>query len=678
MKWFTDRGLKALEYQQKAITAIKKSMLERPISILAAAPSAGKTYMTIHIIDEYLKENPTHKVIVLAHGTTILRTQFHQEIVNINNLSPLCFKSKIVESHTEYDVNVGVNVCLPQTLYNKPIPKIDLLVVDEAHEFYFPTKTGDKNMMKNIINTCKPKKQLLLTGTPAKFILHNYHIVPITLNTLFDANMVTDLYVEIATSSYDFNLKNFNADNELTKKSTFNNNETNKTLDDLLEKVVNRLKSFKSTDIVNFIPNWLPTLKHLKKTMFACKSQLQARQVQNYFNNKGINSALSISDTDVNSEEIQRFLDDDDCLILIVVGRGILGFNMKELHNVVDMTMSYNINRVYQLMCRVVRPNGDMNKLFFKVVPNTLSDFYKYIMTAVMALSEEEFYLKFNGKNFNDMYIPVIKSNNNKIKTKNINITKTKSGIRPVEFEGLPAFSFFKDIYHKKDALLHTYALTTIRTVRDEFSDYKPNGYWTIERCIEDAKQFNKVIDWKIKSGGAYGASRRLGCYEKCTAHMNKVISLTIDSCIESAKRFNTVTEWRFKRRRAYEASKEVGCYEDCIAHMNDNSFTHWTVESCIENAKQFNVRKEWKNKFSGAYRAAKRLGCFDECVAHMEKNIVGIPWTVESCIESAKPFKLKSEWAKNTGGAYKAAKKLGCFDECVAHMTDNDRRLKL
>ncbi len=648
MNWFIKRGLKELEYQQLAISEVKKSMVERPITILAAAPSSGKTYMTIHIIDEYLKENPNHKVIVLAHGTTILRTQFHQEIVNIDNMSPLCFKSKIVESYTEYDKSVGVNVCLPQTLFNKPIPKIDLLVVDEAHEFYFPTKTGDKNMMKNIIDTCKPKKQLLLTGTPAKFILHNYHIVPITLNTLFDANMITDLYVEIATSSYDFNLENFNADNELTKKSKFNNNETNKTLDDLLEKVVNRLKSFKSTNIVNFIPNWLPTLKHLKKTMFACKSQEQARQVQNYFNNKGINSALSITDTDVNSEEIQRFLDDDDCLILIVVGRGILGFNMKELHNVVDMTMSYNINRVYQLMCRVVRPNGDMNKLFFKVVPNTLSDYYKYIMTAVMALSEEEFYLKFNGKNFNDMYIPVIRSNNKKeTNTKNNNIKRTKKSIIPVEFEGLPAFSFFKDIYHKKDALLHTYALTTIKTVRGEFLACRPNGFWTVEKCIEDAKRFEKKFDWMNNSKGAYKAAKKFGCFDECVAHMPSIIELRILSCIESAKLFKTKTAWRKECKNKYDAARRLGCLDECIAHMEkpyksqkeiqdilqkempytkymdksyDNQFRH-TIKSCIESAKPFKTKTAWRKKCGGAYHAAKRLGCLDECTAHMEKK---------------------------------------------------------
>ena len=40
---------------------------------------------------------------------------------------------------------------------------------------------------------------------------------------------------------------------------------------------------------------------------------------------------------------------------IIVVGRGILGFNFEQLVNVVDMTGSQNIDRIFQLMARVVR-----------------------------------------------------------------------------------------------------------------------------------------------------------------------------------------------------------------------------------------------------------------------------------------------------------------------------------
>ena len=81
--WFEGRGLRVLNYQEDAITKVLESINLREITVLAAAPSAGKTLMTIYVIEEYLKQNPNHKVLVLAHGTTILRTQFHDVLEEI-------------------------------------------------------------------------------------------------------------------------------------------------------------------------------------------------------------------------------------------------------------------------------------------------------------------------------------------------------------------------------------------------------------------------------------------------------------------------------------------------------------------------------------------------------------------------------------------------------------------
>lgn len=75
--WFTSRGLKVLAYQTTTIAKVKDSLDKEPITVLAACPSAGKTVISIYSIEEYLHDNPNHKVLVLAHGTTVLRTQYH-------------------------------------------------------------------------------------------------------------------------------------------------------------------------------------------------------------------------------------------------------------------------------------------------------------------------------------------------------------------------------------------------------------------------------------------------------------------------------------------------------------------------------------------------------------------------------------------------------------------------
>lgn len=570
--WFENRNLKVLAYQTETINKIKDSLSSQEITVLAACPSAGKTIMAIHCIEDFLQKNPNSKVIVLAHGTTVLRTQFHDVLEEIKPN----FTYSLANNFGEYDEIKAVNVCLPQTLNKKSLTKIDLLVVDEAHQFYFA------DMVQEIIKKTKPQKQLLLTGTPSVFILKDMPIIPVTLNTIFDEDMISDVYIEIATSCYNFSAYDYNQNDELKEEIEFKELDTKKTLDDLINKIVEKLKSIRGNEYINLLPEWLPTLKRLQKTMIACKSQRQAMQVKNYFDKIGVKSALSISDIDYDSAEIENFKADHDCLILIVVGRGILGFNYPELVNVVDMTTSQNIDRIFQLFCRVIRkhPTGE-KKLFFKITPNTLSDWYKYIMTGVVALSDEYYYTHFNGKNFNSMKIPV-RTNNNTLNIPNddkpIEPRARKKlqhkGISPIDFSGLPVLELFKDIYHKKNSLLHVYAFTTVYSVKSEFMKTRiASENWTKESCIESAQKYQRLIDWTNNEWSAYCAAHRNGWSEDCTMHMIKQAhkprtDWTKEMCIESALPYEDYTDWNKNCPNEYRFAQKNNWMNECTEHM--------------------------------------------------------------------------------------------------------------
>jgi superfamily II DNA or RNA helicase len=665
-QWFESRGLRVLTYQSEAISKVQESLQQREITVLAACPSAGKTLMTIYMMEEYLRENPNHKIMVLAHGTTILRTQFHDVLVE-NNPD---FTYNLVEKFTQYDVTADVNICLPQTLAGNVLNKIDLLIVDEAHQFYFAEK-----MMKEIIKQTKPKKQLLLTGTPSPFIRKGFKIIPVTLNTIFDEGMISDLFVEIATSSYTFDpMIDFNPNtDELRTSVHIKDSETKKTLDDLVSKIVERLKSIRGNDYQNLLPEWLPTLKRLQKTMIACRSQQQAMQVKHYFDKIGVKSALSISDIDYDSSEIEVFKQDVDCLILIVVGRGILGFNYPELVNVVDMTTSQNVDRIYQLLCRVIRkhPEGQ-KKLFFKVAPNIHSDYYKYIMTAVLSLADETFFTKFNGKNFSDMIIPVIKTKREHHEPNNNggNGKPRPKTLKPIDFEGLPVFEFFKDLYHKKDALLHVYAYTTVRDVRAEFMIFKPQGYWTKEKCLESALKYQRPIEWEKNDNGAMQAAQRNNWYDECTAHMTKQKNWTREMCIESALKYQTRSEWEKYDNNALQAAQRNNWYEECISHMVVcKNAGYWTKEKCIESALKYEIHSEWAKNENTAYNTARTNGWLKECTIHMSKRKSMKYWTKEKCLESALKYKTKIDWIKNDSTSYQNARENGWLNECCKHM---------
>lgn len=516
--WFTYRGLKVLKYQSEVLQKIEKSMQKQEITVLAACPSAGKTIMSIYCIENYLIEHPLAKVLVLTHGTTVLRTQFHDVL---EETKP-AYTYNLVAKFSEFDYSKQVNVCLPQTINGNLLPHFDLLVVDEAHQFYFA------DMVQEIIKRIAPSKQLLLTGTPSVFIQRGFSIIPIPLLRIYDEGMIADVRVEIATSSYNFDIiKDYNEDKELKSEIEILENETTKTLDELLSKIIAKLNNN------NSIHTWSQTLAELKKTMFACKSQQQAVQVKQYFDNIGIKSALSISDIDTDSTEIWRFKTETDCLILIVVGRGILGFNYAELVNIVDMTTSQNIDRIYQLFCRVVRKHSDGDKkLFFKIAPKDKSDYYKYIMTGVLALSSEEFFCKFNGKNFDDIKIPVIKNNKTyhyNYKTRKCVRTDKDKIYKPIDFSNFPVLEFFKDVY-ENNKTLSTYTMTDIKEVRAEFLSRKPyNGMkrttsvlelHLMNRCMEVARKYLSVRRWERKDNANYQIAVKYGWLDLCTEHM--------------------------------------------------------------------------------------------------------------------------------------------------------------
>lgn len=238
--WFTNRKLKVLKYQTDVLGEIKTSMSKQEVTILAACPSSGKTIMSIYTIEDYLSQYPTHKVLVLTHGTTVLRTQFCEVLDEVHPR----FSYNLVEKFTEFDYNAQVNVCLPQTLNNNILNHIDLLVVDEAHQFYFA------DMVQDIIKQIKPSKQLLLTGTPSVFIQKDYKIIAVPLMTIYDEGMVADVRVEIATSSYNFDIiRDYNDDKELRGDVEILESETQKTLDELLGKIIVKLGD-------NYIRTW--------------------------------------------------------------------------------------------------------------------------------------------------------------------------------------------------------------------------------------------------------------------------------------------------------------------------------------------------------------------------------------------------------------------------------------
>jgi superfamily II DNA or RNA helicase len=618
-QWFNSRNLEVRNYQIEKLQEIEIE-IKKSIVVLAACPGSGKTNMSIAYIDLYLQKNPTSKVLVLTHGTNQLKYQY---LSNVEKTKPAF---TYTTDHT--DVTKQVLITLPQSVNKQKLGKFDLVVVDEAHQFYFKNKKSEDlsaqmGMVQNILKQTKPKQQLLLTGTPSPFILKNmmyngnFFITIVDMHTLYKLGYLENVYLETATTTYKYNRDDLNKSAELKTAIKFTQLETDKTLDSVLTKIISRLKSTIKTksveyalkgQLIDFNLGW----KNIAKTMFVAKSQEEAKQIKKYFDGHNVKNKMSISDTDSDSSQIEEFKNDVTCSILIVCNRANIGFDYPELINLVDMSGSANVDRLYQMFARLVRKNKKSpKKFFFKVVPNNLNNYYRYIMEAMLHLTHEDFLIQFNGKNFNKLKFPIAvkKCKNTTVRKK----CKTQEKIDFIPSVSIESIIKMNELFHKHDEVLNGYIFINMEDVnRQLFGGKVPKGYWTKENLQLEANKYTSLKDFINNSNGAYGVALNLGIMHDITKHMIKSSQFPRNywnlEKVEELKKLLLTCESRTKFAETYNSTYEfildnkLNYILELLPCKIGNNFD--TLQKVVDDSLKYNSVSEWRKK-SKAYGQA-------------------------------------------------------------------------
>lgn len=659
-RWFSERKLQLRPYQPEKLLLVNSSILKELLTVLAAAPNSGKTYMSICFCDWYLEHiNPNARILVLTHGTSTLRSQYAADVKVVKPN----YTYKLLEKGGTID-NSQVVITLPQTIKGKKLPHFDLLINDEAHHFYKAT------MVQNIIRRAGIKDQILLTGTPSSFVgKEEYNIIPITLDYLMQQGYAADVDISISPSPYDFLDEDYGQGGDLRK--TADKKITQSATHGTLE-----------TMFIN-----VPDIKH-QKTLYVCRNIAQARHVKLFLDSRKINSLLSTSDNDLESTGMIEFKTNKNISALIVVNRGVLGYSYTELLNVVDLTCSRNIDRQFQLLCRLVRKGrAQLKKRLIKIVPERYTELFKYVMLCTIHMSHEYWYLNYNGTNEMNLEIPklgkVEKSDSNEVK------------LGEIKDDRISLFDFgisMSQVYERGRGM----DTTTLGRVRAEILGLREmeswggsRVIWTRDTAYHDALKYPTREEWVTNSAGAVFYAKQQGkeFFDKCTAHMpwkGGVRGRTWDDVMIIAKKYKTKEEWRLGPDRASyiwaSASKNKkanpGKWETCTAHMVTGIMGGsgvWDKESVIAVAKKCKTVTEWMQKYGGAAHWAKKNGVWDLCIAHME--VVRTKWTkqtvMKTVMDAKKEGKSRSEWRDENGGAAKFAEKEGFLDECLAHFPE-------
>lgn len=373
--------------QEAGLSTVQLILEKTNIAVFSMCPGGGKTISAIHELCHILKQGG--RVLILAHGTNVLQTQWVSVLTKFS-----------IEHSTDINSNAGVIVTIPQAIYSK-LPKklsFDYVVIDEGHEFYYA-----EMVQKILARLKKDAKQLILTGTPSVFIKEGITPVVVAATEVYKEGRLSDTFFGMTMGCQSIRDEDYNEQQEV--KSTFT--EKRKDLEASLEETVTTISKRLAKEAGLKERSAKAVFTHLKKTMIATRNIEQATILFKALKKMKIPVVVSTHGEDNKSANISKFLLDPSIQVLIVVRRGILGFDMPEMTCAIDFTGSRNINRIYQLYARVLRTHPKKEKkYFFRVCSANAPEKDVLHMKAALCLANHDFISKFNGVNINDMPIP--------------------------------------------------------------------------------------------------------------------------------------------------------------------------------------------------------------------------------------------------------------------------------
>ena len=134
----------------------------------------------------------------------------------------------------------------------------------------------------------------------------------------------------------------------------------------------------------------------------------------------------------------------------------------------------------------------------------------------------------------------------------------------------------------------------------------KPSGYWTKERCQEEALKYKTKTEFINNSKGAHSSAYKNGWLDEMCSHMIKLIGdkWTKERCKEVIKKCSSIKEFHEKYSSAYQSCvRNKWLDELCVnLHRILRKKGYWTKEKCLEAALECHSKKEFETKYSGAY----------------------------------------------------------------------------
>jgi hypothetical protein len=154
----------------------------------------------------------------------------------------------------------------------------------------------------------------------------------------------------------------------------------------------------------------------------------------------------------------------------------------------------------------------------------------------------------------------------------------------------------------------------------------KSKGYWSKERCLEEALKYNNRSEFQKKSKQAYAASFNNKWLDEVCSHMTRLINpngfWNKETCYKEMIKYNNIKDFKTKEPVAYASNitnKWFNLDDFFIRQIYPNNY--WTKEKCLEEALKYNSRNDFYKNSRKAYFASTRNKWMDDVCLHMFKT---------------------------------------------------------
>ena len=191
---------------------------------------------------------------------------------------------------------------------------------------------------------------------------------------------------------------------------------------------------------------------------------------------------------------------------------------------------------------------------------------------------------------------------------------------------------------------------------------------WTRNTCYEEAKKYTSRGNFKEGCPYGYSSARKHGWLEDYTwfKPARKQVSVgywTYERCYEEAQKYSSLKEFGEHANGALQYASKMSWLKDYT--WFEKPF-RWTKELVEKEARKYTSKYDFYNGSKNAYGAAVKYGWLDAFDWFAEIKKPNGYWTKTKCREEALKYTTKKEFLEGCPSAHAAAAKHGWLDEFV------------